>query len=75
MKRPAAPQPARCFYCLDDKISVGVCFDCRLKMDTFRDEIDRLKRDIEGWRKNYYKILNERRREIKRTIGRPRGQT
>ena len=70
---PKAPPPERCFYCRDDKISVGVCLDCRLRLDTLRDEVDRLKRDIENWRRSYYRLLNERKREIKQAMGRPKG--
>lgn len=37
---------SRCFYCLDPKISISVCLDCRTRLELAEAEIKRLKQDM-----------------------------
>lgn len=63
---PESGLPARCFYCLDDRVSIGVCLDCRTKLEDAREENKRLKRDLDLTRRSYWKLLRERERSQRR---------
>lgn len=58
--------PARCFYCLDDQVSIGVCLDCRTKLERAEAENKRLSRDLDIARRSYWKLMREKTRGIGR---------
>lgn len=56
-----AVKPAlRCFYCMDDKVSISVCLRCRTKMERIKMELERVLKQAEIYRLGYYRLLNER---------------
>ncbi len=58
----------RCVYCLDEKISVCICLNCKSRLEAAERDLKDLKQQIELRRQAYFKKLNERRREIKRNL-------
>lgn len=69
------PEPP-CMYCGEKKLLVRVCLDCRSKLEMAKRNVADARRDAEAWRRNYYRLQNERRREIKRSVkkgAKPRG--
>jgi hypothetical protein len=55
----------RCFYCLDPDIMIGICVECRTKLELAKDRVARAERDAELWRRAYYKLSNERKRRMR----------
>lgn len=54
--------PLRCFYCLDDKVSIGVCLACRTKLERAEGENRRLRRALDLSRREFWKLLKETQR-------------
>jgi len=63
---PKREPPVRCFYCLDDDVSIGVCLDCRSKLEAARDENRRLKRDLDLSQRRYWSLMREHQRCLRR---------
>lgn len=55
-----------CLYCREPKLLVSVCLDCRTKFESARRELERVRREAEGWRRRYFRLMNERVRAKKR---------
>lgn len=55
----------RCFYCLDPDIMIGVCVECRTKLEVAKDRVVRAERDAELWRRMYNRLSNERKRRMR----------
>lgn len=51
-----------CFYCLDPKIHVAICLSCRYKLEKARDEVARLRKSNERYRRDWFNIDRENRR-------------
>lgn len=62
----ASELPVRCRYCLDDKVVVGLCFECQAKYERAERRAKEAERQAEAWKRSYWKLMNERKREIKR---------
>jgi hypothetical protein len=52
--------PARCFYCLADRVHIGVCVDCRTRLERAESELKRLKKDLEITRAGYFRLVGEK---------------
>jgi len=59
----------RCFYCMDDKVSISVCLGCRTKMERFKADLERALRQAESYRIAYFRILKENRRKMTKGPG------
>ena len=68
MSQAGSPDPRVCFYCLDTQNTVCVCLGCKSKLEMARDDLARLKRDMELRRAAYWKTQNARKAEIKRDV-------
>ena len=55
-----------CFYCLEERIHISICFVCRTKFDRLADELKRTKKDLEITRRSYFKLMNNQTRHLKR---------
>lgn len=55
-----------CFYCLDKRISISMCLECRGKLERARDDVQRYRREADAWRTKYWRVVNEKTRELTR---------
>lgn len=51
-----------CFYCLKQKVSIAICINCRTNLEKVKQEADNWKKQAEGYRKMYFKLVKERRK-------------
>lgn len=68
-KEVIAKQAPRCFYCMDDKVSISVCLRCRTKMEMFKMELERALEQAESYRLAYFRLLKEKRPTVTKGRG------
>lgn len=56
----------RCFYCLDEKVSISICLNCRSRLEKAENEMKELRKQTELRRQYFWKKMNEYKRNIKR---------
>jgi len=56
---------SRCFYCLDDNISISVCLGCRTELERTKDELKRVRKELEVLRREHWKRMNSMKRAVK----------
>jgi len=44
---------------------IGVCVECRTKLEVAKDRVVRAERDAELWRRMYNRLSNERKRRMR----------
>lgn len=58
----------RCFYCLDDKISISVCLGCRSKQENAHEELKRVRKELEILRREHWNRMNAKKRAVKASM-------
>jgi hypothetical protein len=56
----------RCVYCLNEKVSVCICLDCKTRLERAERDLKDLKKMAELRQKQDWKKLNEYRRNLRR---------
>ena len=56
----------RCFYCLDEKVSICVCLSCRTRLERAERDLQDIKKMSELRQKQEWKKLNEYKRNLRR---------
>lgn len=52
----------RCVYCLDPKVSVSICLQCRSKLEQAERDVQYLQRQIAYYRRSWFNIDKDNRR-------------
>jgi len=58
----------RCFYCLDDRISISVCLGCRTELERTKDELKRVRKELEILRREHWNRMNAKKRAVRSSM-------